>query len=220
MRKKPCGIRCYLLGLAGIIGATIFLLIMFALDIIQSGPNPILKTISELAHGPYGWLQTLSFVTVAFWLFIFISRLYSATKRKISSSAGLSFLSIASIGFLLIAIFPGQANGLEQAFQQIMHNSVAGLISASFIIGCSVFAIYFRKDQRWKRYSNFTILTVIFSLVFALLWALIPFEMQLMWLGERLLLMTGFSWVVVISLRLVSLCKKPQEVIVSRYDIK
>jgi len=220
MRKKACGIKCYLFGLAGIIGATIFLLIIFALDIIQSGPNPILRTISELAHGPYGWLQTLAFVTVAFWFSIFISRLYSTTKRKISSSAALSFLGITSVGFLLIAIFPGQASGLGQAFQQLMHDSVAGLLSSSFIIGCSIFAFYFRKDQRWKRYSNFTIVTVIFSLVFALMWALIPFEMQLMWLGERLLLTTGFLWVVVISLRLVSLCRQPQEVIVSKDDIK
>jgi hypothetical protein len=216
--KKPCGIKCYLLGLAGIVGATIFLLIMFALDIIQSGPNPILKTISELAHGSYGWLQTLAFVMVAFLFFIFVSRLYSATKRKISSLVGVSFLGITSIGFFLIAFFPGQTTGLEQAFQQLMHNSAAGLISSSFIIGCCIFAFYFRKDQRWKRYSTYTIVTVIFSLAFALMWALIPFEMKLMWLGERLLLTTGFLWVIVISLRLVSLCRKPQEVIVSKYD--
>ena len=206
------------MGLAGIIGATLFLLIMFALDIIQSGSNPILKTISDLVHGSYGWLQTLAFILVAFWLFIFVSRLYSVTKRKISSLTGASFLSITSIGFLLIAIFPGQTTGLEQTLQGLIHDSAAGLISSSFIIGCFIFAFHFRKDPRWKRYSTYTIITVIFSLAFALLWALIPPEWQLRGLGERLLLTSGFAWVVVISLRLVRLCREPQEVTISKFN--
>jgi len=213
MDKKPPRVKaCYFLGLAGIIGVILFLLILLALDIIQSGSNPILKTISDLVHGSYGWLQNLAFILVAFWFFVFVSRLYSVTKRKISSLTGTSFLSITSIGFLFIAIFPAQTNGLEQTLQGFIHDSIAGLISSSFIIGCIAFAFRFRRDPQWKRYWTYTIITVIFCLAFALLWALIPPEWQLRGLGERLLLTSGFAWVAVISLRLVRLCRKPQEV--------
>jgi hypothetical protein len=171
---------------------------MLALDIIQSGSNPILKTISDLVHGSYGWLQSLAFILVAFWFFVFVSRLYSVTKRKISSLTGASFLSITSIGFFLIAIFPAQTTGLEQTLQGLIHDSVAGLISSSYWI--------------------YTIITVMFCLAFALLWALIPLEWQLRGLGERLLLTSGFAWVVVISLRLVRLCREPQEVTISKFN--
>lgn len=213
MGKKPTRIKaCYFLGLAGIIGTTLFLLIMLALDIIQSGSNPILKTISDLVHGSYGWLQSLAFILVAFWFLVFVSRLYSITKRKISSITGVSFLIITSIGFLLIAIFPAQTTGLEQTVQGLVHDSVAGLIGSSFIIGCIAFAFHFRRDPQWKRYWIYTTITVMFCLAFALLWALIPSEWQLRGLGERLLLTSGFAWVVVISLRLVRLCRTAQKV--------
>ena len=213
MDKKPHKLKaCYFLGLAGIIVAALFLLIMLALDVIQSGSNPILKTISDLVHGSYGWLQSLAFALVGFWFFVFVSRLYSMTIKRISSLTAASFLGITSIGFLLIAIFPSQSGALEQTVQGIIHNSVAGLISSSFIIGCLAFAIHFRKDPRWKRYWTYTTLTVIACLMFTLLWALIPPEWQLRGLGERLLLTSGFAWVMVISLKMVRLCRQPQEI--------
>ena len=210
---KPHKLKaCYFLGLAGIFGAAFFLFTMLSLDIIQSGTNPVIKTISDLVHGSYGWLQSLAFALVGFWFFVFVSRLYSTTVKRISSLTAASFLGVTSIGFLLIAIFPSQIGALEQTVQGIIHNSVAGLIGSSFIIGCLAFAIHFRKDTRWKRYWTYTTLTVIACMAFALLWALLPVELQLRGLGERLLLTSGFIWVAVISLRVIRLCRQPQEI--------
>ena len=63
MDKKPLKLKaCYFLGLAGIIGAVAFLLTVLALDIVQSGSNPVIKTISDLVHGSYGWLQSLAII--------------------------------------------------------------------------------------------------------------------------------------------------------------
>ena len=117
-----------------------------------------------------------------------------------------------------MAIFPSQTGGLEQTLQGLLHNSVAGLIGSSFIIGCVVFAIHFRLDPRWKRYWKYTTLTVIACLAFAMLWALIPPEWQLRGLGERLLLTSGFLWVVVISIKLMKICRQPQEAVVIDRD--
>ncbi len=213
MDKKPRKLKaCYFLGMAGIIGALLFASIMLALDIIQSDTNPIIKTISDLVHGSYGWLQSLAFALVGFWFFVFVSRLYSLTTKKISSIMAASFMGITSVGFLLIAIFPSQVSAMTQTPQGLIHDSVAGLISTSFIIGCTAFAIHFRLDPRWKRYWSYTTLTVVACIAFALLWALIPAEWLLRGLGERLLLTSGFIWVAVISLRMIRLCRQPQEV--------
>jgi len=211
-KKPPRAKACYFLGLAGIIGVILFLLILLALDIIQSGSNPILKTISDLVHGSYGWLQSMAFILTGFGLFIFVYRLYSMTVRKIGSLTGASSLGVTSIGFILIAVLPSQASGSEHTLQELLHNSVTGLITSSFIIGCIAFAVHFRADPKWKRYWGYTAVIVILCLAFALLWALIPPEWELVALGERLLLMSGLSWVAVISLKLVKLCQQPQEV--------
>jgi len=184
---------------------------MLSLDVLQAGSNPLIKTISDLVHGSYGWLQNLAFALVAFWFFLFVSRLYFLTKRKISSLTGTSLLSVTSIGFALIAIFPSQIGGLEQALQGLVHDSIAGIICSSFIIGCTAFAVHFKKDPQWQRYWLYTALTAVFCLAFALLWALMPREWQLEGLGERLLLICGLIWVAVISLKLVRLCRQSRK---------
>ncbi|MCJ7763813.1 MAG: DUF998 domain-containing protein [Dehalococcoidales bacterium] len=186
---------------------------MLALDVVQSSPNLVIKTISDLVHGSYGWLQSLSFVLLAFWFFIFIFKLFSITGKRIGSLTGTSFLSVTSFGFILIAVFPSQASGLGQTLQGLVHNSIAGLISSSFIIGCIAFAVHFKRDPQWMRYWIYTTVTVISCLAFALLWALIPPEWALKGLAERLVLITGFTWVAVISLKLVRLCRQSREAV-------
>jgi hypothetical membrane protein len=214
--KKKQGVKtCYLLGMAGIIGTILFFLITFSLDLIQPGYNPVLKTISDLVYGSYGWLQNLAFILLGILFFAFVIRLYSMTIRKISSLTGSSLFGMTSIGFFLIAAFPSQTNSFELTLQGLIHNSVTGLIATSFIIGCIAFAIHFRKDPRWKRYWLYTTLTVIFCLTFALLWALIPPEWQLRGLSERLLLISGFIWVSIISIKMVRSCAKSREISVS-----
>jgi len=184
---------------------------MLALDVVQSGSNPVIKAVSDLVHGSYGWLQSLAFVLLAFWFFLFIFKLFSITGRKIGSLTGTSFLSVTSFGFILIAFFPSQAGGLGQTLQGLVHDSIAGLISSSFIIGCIAFAVHFKRDPHWTRYWIYTTVTVAFCLAFALLWALIPPEWALKGLAERLVLITGFTWVAVISLKLVRLCRQSRE---------
>jgi len=72
-------------ALAGIVGPMIFLLVVFIIDFIQPGHNPIYETVSELVHGSYGWLQTISFILFGVLLMIFALRLYITTTREISS---------------------------------------------------------------------------------------------------------------------------------------
>ncbi len=199
---------CYLLGMAGIIGSLLFVIIMLTLDAIQPGDNPIVKTISELVYGSYGWLQTLAFIAFGILFLAFVVRLYSMTRRKIGSITGASFFSVTGISFFLVAAYPAQTGGLEMTFQGLMHNSFAGLISASFIIGCIAFAFHFRRDPHWRGYWPYTILTVVLCLAFALLWAVIPPEWQLRGLSERLLLISGFAWVSFVSLKMVRACAR------------
>ena len=210
--KKQPGLRiCSLFSVAGILGAALFLSMMFSLDMIQTGFSPILKTISDLVYGSYGWLQTLAFVRLGVLFFAFIIKLYSMTVRKTASLTGVSSFGFTSIGFILIAAFPSQT-GFELTLPGLIHNSVAGLISGSFIFGCIAFAVHFRSDPRWRRYWFLTAMTVILCITFALLWALIPQEWPLRALSERLVLISGLIWVSVISVKLVRICAESRKV--------
>jgi hypothetical protein len=191
---------------------------MLALDVVQSGSNPVIKTVSDLVHGSYGWLQNLAFILLAFWLFLFIFKLISTTGRKLGSLTGASSLGITSFSFILIAAFPSQIGGVEQTLTGLVHNSLAGSISTSFIIGCIAFAFHFKRNPQWMRYWIYTTITVVFCLAFALLWALIPPEWALKGLAERLVLITGLTWVAVVSLKMIRLCRQSGEEIIIDSD--
>ncbi len=210
--KKRHSSNWRLLGLAGIIGPAIFLSIMFSLDVIQWENNHVLETISDLVHGSFGWLQTMAFILIGVLLIAFVIRLYSITRKKISSLTGSSLFSITGIGFFLIAAFPSQIGGIGQTIEGLIHNSIAGLISGSFIFGCIAFAVHFRKDPHWKPYWIYTVITVICCMVFAFLWGIMPDESALKAMSERLVLLSGFMWMVVLSFKLIRSHHRPQEI--------
>jgi hypothetical protein len=199
------------LGLAGIIGPLIFLAILLALDIIQWQSLPLLSSISNLVHGEFGWLQTMSFVLIGLLFIIFVIKLYSITRKKVSSLTGSSSFGITSICFLTIAAFPSQIGNIGLTMEGLIHNSIAGIISASFIIGCIAFAYHFRRDPRWKSCWIFTVITILLCLTFAISWALAP-ESQMRAISERLLFISGLCWMLVISIKLLKSSRKPQEV--------
>lgn len=194
--------HCRLLGLAGIIGPFAFLAILLALDIIQWQSLPFLSKVSDLVHGEMGWLQTVAFVLIGVFFIIFVIKLYSLTHKKISSLAGSSFFGITSFGFVALAAFPSQIESIGLSIEGLIHNSIAGVISATFIIGCIAFAYHFRKDPHWKSYWIYTALTVLLCLTFAISWGAAP-ESQVQAVFERLLLISGFIWMLVISVKLI-----------------
>jgi hypothetical protein len=200
-----------LLSAVGIIGPLSFLAILLVLDVVQWQSLPVLSTISDLVHGEMGWLQTVSFVLIGLVLFVFVIKLVSITGKKFSALTGSSSFGITSIGFLAIAAFPSEIGGLGQTIQGLIHNSIAGVISATFILGCIAFAHHFRKDPHWKSYWVYTALTVLLCLTFAISWGAAP-ESQVQAVFERLLLISGFIWMLVISIKLIRSHGKQQPV--------
>jgi len=197
-------------ALAGIAGPMIFLLIVFIIDFIQPGHNPIYETVSELVSGSYGWLQTVSFLIFGTLLMIFALRLYLATSRNKISIVASALLGLSGFFFLILGAFPVQTSEAETTLTQLIHNIAAGITGGSFIIGCFSFSLYFRTDPQWQRYWVYTAITAIACLFFALLWALTPLGLHAKGLDQLLMLISGFLWIEIISIRLIRSCLAKQ----------
>lgn len=202
---KRLSILC-ISALAGIIGPVLFLLIVFVIDFIQPEHNPIYETVSELVHGSYGWVQTISFVLFGVLLMIFAIRLYLTTKPKTSSKLGVLFIGVSGFSFLMLGTFPTGINSTDLTTEPLLHTIAAVVTGISFIIGCFSFALYFRFDLQWKSYWIYSAITSVACLFFALLWALTPLGLHAKGLDQLLMLVSGFSWVEVISIKLIKLC--------------
>ena len=192
--------------LAGIIGPILFILVVFIIDFIQPEHNPIYETVSELVRGSYGWVQTISFVSFGVLLMVFALRLYVAILPKTSSILGALFIGISGFSFLMLGAFPSEAGSLDSTTQLLLHNIAAGITGASFILGCFSLSLYFRTDPRWTKYWIYTAITSIACLFFALLWALTPLGLHAKGLDQLLMLVSGFIWLEVISIKLIRLC--------------
>jgi len=193
-------------ALAGIVGPMIFLLVVFIIDFIQPGHNPIYETVSELVSGSYGWIQTVSFLLFGTLLMIFALRLYLTTSRNKISIVSSVFLGISGFSFLILGAFPVQISETVTTLTQLLHNIAAGITGGSFIIGCFSYALYFRTDPQWQRYWIYTAITAIACLFFALLWALTPLGLNAKGLDQLLMLISGFVWLEIISIKLLRLC--------------
>jgi hypothetical membrane protein len=197
--------------LAGILAPLIFLMVMTIVGSLQPAYNAIQESISKLVLGLYGWSQTLSFFIVGVLLVVFAFRLYLATLRKTAAKVGVVLFALSGLSFFLIGAFPLQPEGVAFTVSGLAHYVVAGAAIASFILGCSVYAVYFRADHYWSRFWLYTVLTAIACLVWLALWVMTPQEWLWKGLSERLLVVTSFVWVEIVSVRLLRFCLRKEQ---------
>jgi hypothetical protein len=132
--------------------------------------------------------------------------LFNATHRKTSSLIGSIFLSLISLGLLLVAIFPTNERGALNTIQSIMHDIGAGMVVLSFTTAVFAYAIRFKNDHYWNKYFYYTLITGIISTILIIL-SLIT-SINLMWEGlvQRISVIIGLIWIIIISLRLLLIC--------------
>ena len=210
---KRCGGRSgrgfgvlFLSTLAGILAPLIFLVIMTAVGFLQPGYDAVQEAISKLVLGLYGWFQTVSFFVVGSLLIVFALGLYIATLGKTATKVGFIFLLLSGIGFLALGAFPVVPDGAAFTAPGVVHSAAVGVVSTSFVLGSSAFSVHFRGDREWSKFWLYTVVTAIACAVFALLWTATPERWLWKGLSERLLAVTGFAWVEIVSLRLLRLC--------------
>ena len=193
-------------GLAGFTGPVIFIILTRLTASLQPSYDPIRETISALAIGRYGWLETTVFFLFSALLLLFTIRLYLATYRGLYSKIGAVSFLLISLGFVLIGIFPTNELGTPETTSSLMHNTSAGGSSVLFAIACFSFALEFRTNPSWRKFFFYTLLTSIVAIILNFIRILAPSDWYWAGLHERILVANAFIWVAVISIRLLHSC--------------
>jgi hypothetical membrane protein len=193
-RLTPCG--------AG--GALLFVLVFLIDGQVHPGYDPIRDTVSELALGPWGWVQEASFVVTGLLMIAFAvglawtlrsGRAYIWTPRLIAAYG---------IGLVLSGIFrTDPVPSAHHTGHGALHLAATVLVFGSLTAVC--FVVARRLPERgWAWYCRVTGVAVPVLFV-----AMGAGPAPVMGLLQRLCVVVGWAWIGVISIRAFAAGRPP-----------
>jgi len=163
----------------------VFLLGTTALEIYQPGYNRLTSTISELVWGPAGWLENILFLVFAITLALFALRLRTAFIP----------LAAASLGFVLIAIFPTRAIGGEITMISLIHEYSAQGIALALPAACFLLAKKLDNNEKHRFLVTCSITAGVIGIAVNIC-GFLALHNESAWVGaaERLIVLNGLFW--------------------------
>ncbi len=183
-----------------------FVVILATLHFLRHDLNPISRTTSEYAVGPFGFLMTSAFFSMSLASWALVIGLYQGIPGPARSRIGLALLGIWAVGVLIAMIFPIDADGAAQTMAGAIHAINGPLIFLSLTSSVILVSQHFKYDAIW---GSFHRLALILSLVMLVEFITVPLAMVtesgLAGLAQRAFLVTFVTWFVLTAARLRSI---------------
>lgn len=190
-------------GLAAVVtvGVTLAVGLMAILHVLDPALDPVERPTSEYAVGPFGYLMTAVFLS----LFVATWALIVGLRRDVRSEAvprvGIGFLAAWSIGLLVAAAFPIDAEGAAATTAGTVHAINGPLTFLALVVGMALVSHRLRQDARWRATRRIAWpLSLLTILEFVLAGAARAAGMA--GIAQRLLLLTVAAWFLVVAHRL------------------
>ena len=138
---------------AGMVGATLFVLIFMLEGWYRPDYKPLQMFVSALALGSRGWIQILNFIVFGTLLFVFSRGVAVEFPSGKASRGGLVILRILAICYFLSGPFvmdPANTPTNQMTFHGTMHGIFGGIVFTLMPISCFVFLRRFREDPNWQ----------------------------------------------------------------------
>lgn len=191
-----------------VIGILYFFAAVTAEELLRPLYDPIQRTISELAVGPFGFLQTSAFVALGLSLLALQHALHRRLRHSLFSRVALVLLGLCGVASFLAAAFPTDLRGAVVTVAGTIHESVAGFGYAGLIIAMILLTLHFRREPRWRSFitpsSSLSVLGVGTSIFMGA-----TSNTDLSGLSQRVMVVPLLVWVVLTSLRVRALGRAP-----------
>src|SRR5258706_14605056 len=138
---------------AGMVGATLFVLIFTLEGWYRPGYKPLEMYVSALSLGSRGWIQILNFIVFGVLLFGFSRGVAAEFPNGKASLGGLIILTIIAICYLLSGPFvmdPANTPRSQMTFHGTMHGIFGAFVFSLMPVSCFVFLRRFRIDPKWQ----------------------------------------------------------------------
>lgn len=190
-----------LLAACGIAGPVLYTAVVIVLGVLRPGYDHFTQLASELGESgaPYAIVMNASFFLFGLLLIAFAFGLYRGMSDRTGLKVGSALLVFGGIGFLGAAFFPCSPGcGLDTSASHFLASSPGlGLYVAPLVFYGS-----WRKDNQWRRYGSYSLLTGVLAILL-----LVTNFSSLMepWdgVGQRLQDALVFPWIVIMAIFLL-----------------
>jgi Protein of unknown function (DUF998) len=194
------------LVLAGVLGPVLFIAVFTLAGLLRAGYEPADQTVSELALGSGGWIQTTSFLVTGAAMIAFAIGLHRALPPRRRGRLGPVLVGIAGAGIVLSGVFATDPTGaVETTGHGAAHNGAFVIVMLSLVGAC--FALSGRVAAGTGRPGRARALrlTGVATLALLVLFVGTPLPGEgdgLLSYGvaQRVLLVVAFGWLSVVAL--------------------
>jgi hypothetical membrane protein len=182
-----------------------FFLVVAILHALRTDVNPVRQAVSNYAIGPYSFLMISAFFALALGMLSLALGLARGMELTRPAVVALRLLRLASIGLVVVGIFPGDVNVPHPpaTVTGFVHWIAAGISFLSLMIAAFLLSYCFKGDERWQwihRSSSILAYSAVAALgVFAML-ALIGW----IGIGERTYIAISLLWPLITAIQLWS----------------
>ncbi|CAA9581018.1 MAG: hypothetical protein AVDCRST_MAG18-3136 [uncultured Thermomicrobiales bacterium] len=197
------------LALLGLGGPLAFMAVALLLPAV-SEYSLLSDTISELALGRYGAVQTLAFFVAALGSLALTVGLQRTLPRTRGARVGSGLLAIWTLCLALDGLFPIDPliPGVEQTPTGLIHLGAALVAFVSLLLAIFVLSFAFRRSDRWQRFFPWS-----FALgIAALIAFFLPSEGGRAGLYQRIFVGIVILWLALVALRLRAIAGERAEV--------
>jgi hypothetical protein len=192
--------------LAGIGAASVIYLVLtlIAMHAIQPGLNPATHYVSEYARGPFGWLVMVAYVAAGAGV---LGVAWSAGSVLSGTRSLALAICLALVGVGLIATgvtridLPAADGSVTSTASGMAHELAGYVLFLGLLPGAFLVAATFRRDPRL---SSAALPAWIFagSIVITFVVAVMSQSLDLLGVGQRILLTTWLAWLIFVALQL------------------
>jgi hypothetical membrane protein len=191
----------------GAAGPVMFLAVATIVGLLDPDYDVKTQTVSELARGGHGWIQTANFFIFGPAIIAFAVALHRSLRRP--SRTGTLLIVLMGVGAFVEGIFPTDLKTEPETGVGVIHNLVFLVAFLALTVSYGFTARAMWREPGWRGFARGTALMPV--AVFALLCFFIGFGSDpgdpfysIAGLIQRALIVVAFGWMTVTGMRLLS----------------
>jgi len=187
--------------------AVLFLgLTLIAMHAIQPGLDPATHYVSEYAHGPFGWLVMVAYVSGG----VGVLGIAWAAGTELSGARSVALaicLALVGVGLILTGVtridLPAADGSVASTASGMAHELAGYVMFLGLLPGAFLVAVAFRADPRLST-AALPAWILAGGIVITFVVAMMSLSLDLIGVGQRIFLATWIAWLVFVALQLSS----------------